>query len=305
MSQTKSEPLVSIVIIFFNAERFLEEAILSALAQTYQTWELLLVDDGSTDDGTAIARSYADYYPDRVWYLEHPGHENRGMSAARNLGIRHARGRYVTFLDADDIWLPKALQEQVALLESYPEAAMVYGPIQWWHSWTGKPEDRERDYIESLGVPPQTLIPPPRLLPLFLQNKAAVPSGIMVRSKAIEQFGAFENMFKGEYEDQVFCAKICLHAPVFASRHTWYRYRQHPDASVSIGHATGQTLAARRVFLDWLANYLSEQRVKDQKVWWSLKQEYWRYSCPRLFYFLRRNRHIWQRVSGSWKGNGK
>src|SRR5215211_5603498 len=94
-----SKPRVSAIIIFLNAEKFIEEAIESVFGQTYDDWELLLVDDGSTDYSTQIALRYAEHYPEKVRYLEHPGHENRGMSAARNLGLSHARGEYVAFLD--------------------------------------------------------------------------------------------------------------------------------------------------------------------------------------------------------------
>ena len=96
-------PLVTTIIIFLDAERYFEEAIASVFAQTYPHWELLLVDDGSTDGSTAIARHYAMQYQTRVRYLEHPGHQNRGMSATRNLGVKHARGRYIAFVDADDV----------------------------------------------------------------------------------------------------------------------------------------------------------------------------------------------------------
>src|SRR2546427_10186945 len=99
-----NQPLVSVVIIFWNAERFLQEAFASVFAQTYPTWELLLVDDGSSDESTAIAQRYVEHHPGQVRYLEHPGHANRGMSASRNVGIRHARGPYIAFLDADDVW---------------------------------------------------------------------------------------------------------------------------------------------------------------------------------------------------------
>lgn len=85
-------PLVSVVTIFLDAERFIEEAIESVFAQTYDRWELLLVDDGSTDRSRDVARRYAARYPSRVRYLEHPGHQNRGMSPSRNLGIAHAAG---------------------------------------------------------------------------------------------------------------------------------------------------------------------------------------------------------------------
>ncbi|WP_293084415.1 glycosyltransferase family A protein, partial [Moorena sp. SIO4A1] len=151
-----NKPLVSTIIIFLNPEPFLQETIESVFAQTYDNWELLLVDDGSTDGSTEIALQYARQYPEKVRYLEHEGHQNRGMSATRNLGIRHAKGEYIAFLDADDIWLPNTLAEQVVLLNAHPEAAMVYGPIQWWYSWTGNPEDQQRDYFEKVGVQTDT-----------------------------------------------------------------------------------------------------------------------------------------------------
>ena len=141
-----SKPLVSSIVIFLNAEKFIEEAIESIFAQTYNNWELLLVDDGSTDDSTQIALRYAERYPTRVRYLEHPGHQNCGMGASRNLGVRHAKGEYIALLDSDDVWLPHKLQQQVAILDSHTEAGMVYGLSQYWHSWTGKPEDAHRDF---------------------------------------------------------------------------------------------------------------------------------------------------------------
>src|SRR5438128_12540181 len=100
----RRKPLVSAIIIFLNAEQFIQEAIESVFAQTYDNWELLLVDDGSTDGSTAIARSYLERHPRRVRYLEHSEHANRGMSASRNIGSRYARGEYIAFLDADDVW---------------------------------------------------------------------------------------------------------------------------------------------------------------------------------------------------------
>ena len=118
-------PLVSVVVIFLNAERFLRDAVASVFAQTYDRWELLLVDDGSTDAGGKIAERFALEHPDQVRYLDHPGHENRGMSASRNLGIRAARGDFIAFLDADDVWLPGKLTEQLALAAVYPDAGMI------------------------------------------------------------------------------------------------------------------------------------------------------------------------------------
>jgi glycosyltransferase involved in cell wall biosynthesis len=293
-----NQPLVSVVVIFWNAERFIQEAIESVLVQTYSAWELLLVDDGSNDRSTAIARHYAGRHPERVRYLEHAGHANLGMSASRNLGIRDAHGPYLAFLDADDVWFSNTLEAQVAILEAHPEAAMLYGPIQWWYSWTGRREDRERDYVEKLGVPPDAVIQPPGLLPLFLRDKAAVPSGVLARREVVESVGGFEDGFRGEYEDQVFCAKICLKAPVFASGQCWYRYRQHPDSCVLRGQRTGETHAARLRFLNWLATYLSEQKVRERGVWRALELEFWRYRHPGAFRLLRRADHFVDQIHG-------
>ncbi|MGD2156269.1 MAG: glycosyltransferase family A protein [Anaerolineales bacterium] len=86
--------LVSVVIIFYNAEKFIEESVESVLSQTYEHWELLLVVDGSSDASKAITQRFANHHPDRVRCLEHPGHLNQGKGAARNLGIYYARGEY-------------------------------------------------------------------------------------------------------------------------------------------------------------------------------------------------------------------
>lgn len=90
------------ICIFYQAERFFSEAVDSVLAQDFPDFELLLCDDGSTDGGTTLARDYAARRPERVRYLEHPGHANRGMSATRNLGLAHARGELIALIDADD-----------------------------------------------------------------------------------------------------------------------------------------------------------------------------------------------------------
>src|SRR3712207_6601956 len=113
-----NDALVSCIITYLNAEEFVEESIESVLAQTHDNLELLLVDDGSTDGSTEIGRLYAERFPDRIRYLEHAGHENRGAAASRNFGIGHARGEYIALLDSDDVWLGHKLREQVDILDA-------------------------------------------------------------------------------------------------------------------------------------------------------------------------------------------
>ena len=281
------KPLVSGIIIFLNAEKFIEEAIESVFAQTYENWELLLVDDGSSDRSTAIARYYATQYPDKVRYLEHEKHENRGKSAARNLGVRHARGKYIAFLDADDVWLPHKLQQQVTVLESIPEAAMMYGRTHFWHSWTGKLEDMDRDWLTDVGVEWNTLVQPPTLLKLSLEREGSVAStcSVLIRREAFEQYGGFEDEFRNIYDDMVFFTKVFLHAPVFVSGQCWDKYRQHRENSCSIAIESGvfnpyKPNPAQGSFLQWVEGYLSQHGAEGTDVWRIVQQQLIPYRQP-------------------------
>jgi glycosyltransferase involved in cell wall biosynthesis len=300
-----NKPLVSVIIIFLDAERFIEEAIESVIAQTYDAWELLLVDDGSADGSHARALRYVERYPEKVRYLEHAGHRNLGMSASRNLGIRHAKGRYVAWLDADDVWLPRKLERQVALLDSQPEAGMTYGPAEWWYSWSSPPQDGRRDFVLPLGQPADKLIRPPALLVQFLKSEGHSPCmcSILVRREVLDRTGGFEDRFRGLYEDQAFCAKICLDTPVFASSECWCRYRQHSASASALTQRAGQHRSARLLFLTWLASYLSARGTTDREVWRALEQERWRCRYPRVSRMFQGAREVGRSLKGharSW-----
>jgi glycosyltransferase involved in cell wall biosynthesis len=271
-------PLVSVVAIFLNGERFLDQAIRSVFEQTHDRWELLLVDDGSTDGSTAIARRWAAQEPERVRYLEHPGHRNEGMSASRNAGLRHARGEYLALLDADDVWLPAKLSRQVAILEAHPQVALLYGAPLYWFGWTGQAEDRARDYVIDLKLPADRVYDPPALLVPFLRREAPTPcpSDVMVRRSAAEAVNGFEAHFTGVnmvYEDQGFFSKLLLHAPAFAASETWDRYRQHPESCYAVSKASGGRERARHYFLDWFQHYLRDKGVTSGPVWDTVRAE--------------------------------
>jgi glycosyltransferase involved in cell wall biosynthesis len=273
---SKGKAPVSIVVTFLNEERFIEEAILSVFTQTYDKWELLLVDDGSTDKSTEIALRYAEQHPDKVRYLEHPGHQNRDRSASRNLGISHARGEYIAFLDADDVWLPKKLEQQVAILDKGPQAGMVFGRTKYWRGWTGNPEDSRRDFIPEYAVRSDTLVKPPALLLLSYPlgtGCAPCPSDLLLRREVVEDTGGFEEDFRGIYgwyEDQVLLAKVYLKTAVFVAGRCWDKYRIRPDSCSAVAQEKGQYFPARLFFLEWLATYLSEQRLEDSEIWAAL-----------------------------------
>jgi glycosyltransferase involved in cell wall biosynthesis len=276
-------------MVFLNEEKFLPEAIESVFAQTYENWELLLVDDGSTDGSTKIALCYAEQCPTKVRYLENNGHRNRGASAARNLGINDAKGEYIAFLDADDVWLPHKLDRQVEILISQPKAAMLCGATQWWYSWTGNPEDTKRDRIRAVSVQLDTLFLPPKLLTLFLQNtNTPCTCSVLLRREIVEAVGGFEEAFRRVFTDQAFYAKVCLKAPVFVSGECWDRYRQHPDSCCSVAKATNGLYSAELSYLKWLESHLFREGIQNIELWRALKQKQWRSRHPTLAHLLQR-----------------
>ena len=252
-------PVVSVVMIFLDAERFIREAIGSVHAQTFSSWELLLVDDGSTDGSVGIARDAVRADPARLRYLSHPGHAHCGTGASRNLGIRTAHGRYVAFLDADDVWLLRKLEWQVARLDALPRVAMVYGPAHYWYGWTGEAQDAARDFVQDLKLSGDTLAEPPSLLRRWLPSGALTPSpsGILVRRTSLERVGAFEDDFRGLYEDQVLYVKLAASEPILASPQVWYRYRRHEGAACCVASRTGADVEERASFLAWAARYVA------------------------------------------------
>jgi glycosyltransferase involved in cell wall biosynthesis len=256
-------PRVSCVMIFLDGERFIDEAIRSIVDQTYPSWELLLVDDGSSDGSTAIAREWAER-DSRIRYLEHDDHENRGMSASRNLGVASARGEFVTFLDCDDVALPQKFATQVAALDADPSVDATYGPTWIWHGWTGRPEDVRYDGAKPTGIAGTQVVDPPRLMHLYRDSDgAAVPSvcSIMVRRSSLESLGGFEESFRGLYEDQVFYAKLALHLRVLVTEEVLERYRMHPDSTCALATRDltyhPQLLhPSERTYLEWLEGYV-------------------------------------------------
>ena len=290
---SKAAPTVSVVIIFLDPSgAYLRDAIESVRAQNLSDWELILVDDGSSDDSTAVAKNYAKAEADRVRYLEHPGHANLGMSASRNLGIAAARGRYVAFLDADDTWLPERLSHHVVDLETCTEAAMVYGPTLYWHSWSA--DAIEDDWIGPLGLASERVHAPPSVLRAFIETRGAILPGICsltVRREAILAVGGFEPKFRGCYEDQVLISKICAHYPVYVTACCLDRYRQHAASCTARAAQAGEYLAdrphpTRERYLRWLIEYLDGHGLTDAALRRGLARELWPYEHPTMYRLL-------------------
>jgi glycosyltransferase involved in cell wall biosynthesis len=256
-----------------------------------------MVDDGSTDGSTALAQRWAGRMPDRIRWLEHEGHRNLGMSAARNLGLGRAKGELATFLDADDVLRPEALAVLVGLLDREPTAAMAYAPLEYWHGWDPAAPHRGRgDFVQRLGVPTDTLIRPPELFLRFLSRRAAAPSGVMVRRDLAMAAGGFDEAFRGMYEDQVFCGKICLRWPVVTGAVPVYRYRQHAGSSSALADNSGQHEFGRKAFLAWLQDYVRREGIEDRRVRGAIRREWWWLEHPRAHRLAQRVRRLTRRL---------
>lgn len=112
-------PRVSIIVPTYNCSRFIEKALRSVFAQTYNDFEVIVVNDGSTDNTSTLLEKWSQL----IIYLYQP---NQGVSAARNLAISKSSGEFIAYLDADDIWCPTKLEKQVAFLDSYPNIGLVH-----------------------------------------------------------------------------------------------------------------------------------------------------------------------------------
>jgi glycosyltransferase involved in cell wall biosynthesis len=298
-----SFPSVSIVTPFFDAGGFLEEAILSVVGQTISDWELLLVDDGSSDESVRVARRYAESNPHQIRYLQHQPPGNRGKSVARNLAIAEARGKYLTFLDADDVLMPRKLEHQIRLLGAYPEAIMVYGNTEYWHSWNSRRGRTARDTRGRLGVPTDREYRPPELLTAWLKDPGIVPClcAVLVRTSTVREVGAFDESIQDLFEDQVLLAKLLLAGSVYVESGCHERYRQHANSSSSLAIASGhyhptRSNPARLIYLQWLQQHLQARGLLTSDLECALRRTLRSFRYPRVYAVLQPLRGLIRRL---------
>lgn len=280
-----TKPLLSIITCFLNEERFLEEAIESVLQQDYQHWELLLIDDGSTDKSTGIAKKYAQNYPGKIIYSEHEGHANRGLSASRNHALRQASGEFIAFLDGDDVWLPDLLSQLLMVMQQQAPS-MVCEATEYWYSWKNA---AKKDTIIPVGTKENKMYPPPQLLlNLYPLGKGAAPClcGILVKKYILKKHGGFDEAFKGMYEDQAFLIKLYLNEYVYISSGCSNRYRQREGSLVNTSHMSGKYHQERKHFLEWLKQYLKSTGTKHPKVKKLLEHALFPYRQPLLYLMI-------------------
>lgn len=256
-------PLVSVIIPFYNIEQFLTEAILSVIDQDYKNWELLLIDDGSFDESTNIAKSYCNQ---QISYYRHLDGQNKGVAASRNLGISFAKGEFVAFLDGDDKWLKEKLTQQINIFFSEPKAAMICEASLYWHDWE---TEEKKNVLKEVGVPGDQLYKPfelaEKLAPLRKGKTAPSPSSIIIKKEVLEKVEGFVECFIGiyaPYEDQAFLFKIYLNEFVYVSSRCNNLYRQRTGSVMNVYKIRDQKNAIKYYYLKWAKNYMKIHQIK-------------------------------------------
>jgi glycosyltransferase involved in cell wall biosynthesis len=205
---------VSIVVPTYNRIAFLRDAVDSVLAQTYQDWELILVDDGSGAEMTSYLAGWSQTPRIKVLRLSHSGNP----SVVRNAGIRAASGAFVAFLDSDDVWLPTKLERQISLHQSHPERRWSYVAM-------------ERIHADGTLMQGQPVFPTPdgAIFEQLLTLKADVSmSSLMAERELLEGIGCFDESQR-YFEDYDLFTRLSLHSDASVVTQPLVRMRDHSE----------------------------------------------------------------------------
>jgi len=192
-SLSLAKPLFSVVIAAYNAEATILASLVSLTEQSLGDWEAILVDDGSQDATLALALQAA-YADPRIRVISQP---NSGPSRARNRGIKEARGRYIAFLDADDLWTPETLALHAAHFEDAPLVSVSFGQVAFFEQEAADSRSRSKVPAKPLAI-----------LDLLKENRVCTTSNLVARREAFVVTGLFrEDMSFGE--DRAWLVQAC------------------------------------------------------------------------------------------------
>jgi glycosyltransferase involved in cell wall biosynthesis len=209
--KTVDDPLVSIILPTYNGSKWLAEAIYSVLGQTHQDFEVIAVDNGSTDDSVALLSSY----PDRIRILFE---KKKGVSFARNAGLLAARGEYVAFLDQDDIWLPDKLSAQIDVFAGSETVGMVGCSFYSIDDNSNIIEVFRKTVAEQESLAKE----------LFVRNRVGPPSCMLIRKSVVDQVGVFDEDLNG-VEDRDLWMRITERYQLRFVERPLVKYRLHPQ----------------------------------------------------------------------------
>lgn len=248
LCKMSSPSLVSIIIPAFNAQNFINATIESVINQTYPHWEMWVVDDGSTDETRQVVQKYlADH---RIQYLYQ---ENQERATARNHGIRHTSGKYIAFLDADDLWLPDKLRVQVEHLHNHPEVGLCFTHYMLINSQG-----------ESLGRPAISFVPGPDQFYSLLKGNFIANSTVIIPRCVLDKVGLFDESLPAfGCEDWDMWLRITRSYPIHLIDHPLALYRLHESNTSLERIRLSAEAVLQKVFTDpTLPPYI----VKNRKI---------------------------------------
>lgn len=261
---------VSVIVPMYNAERFIGECIESVLAQSLADFELIVVDDGSVDGSSPVVEGHA-RADSRVRPLRHPGGENRGVSRSRELAVAHARGEYIAFLDADDVFGPRKLERQTEELDRRPHCVLCHTGMtvirepgldgDGLAGWSTKVSDR---FAERHFRMKRSTIEEYQLLerPDAFHRNYILNSTVMIRASALSgiRFG-YPQLF--QIEDWTLFIRLALAGPFLLLPEPLTRWRRHPGQSTLQTEGDRLKTAYRRLeFLLYLLAAIEDPRVR-------------------------------------------
>ncbi len=218
-ARSDRKPVVSVVLATYNGSQFLEQAIQSVLGQTFPDYELIVVDDGSSDPGVkAICAKYAGQ-------MRYVYQENRGLAAARNTGIRHAQGEFICFLDDDDAWKPEKLARQLAFMRSFRPEDNVAMVSTWLELIDPAGMVIGKQGHDLRGDAYQEL---------FFRTPVDAPSSVMIRRDAFDRVGLHDESL-WYAQDRDMWLRIARHFEIRSLNEHLVSYRVRPG-SMSHNH---------------------------------------------------------------------
>jgi glycosyltransferase involved in cell wall biosynthesis len=244
-----NEPQVSVVLPIYNGERYLVETLESILAQKYADYEIVAVNDGSRDQSAEVVKRYLS--SGRIRYFEQP---NRGVANARNAAIQCSTGRYIAFLDQDDLWLPGKLEKQVAYMQAHPEVALVHGPVECIDAEGTLISCAGRVYVDdAAGYCAEQLL---------VTNRIAVVA-VMVRRSCLDAVGLLDQAL-APADDWDLWLRLAVRFPFGFINEVLAKYRLH-ETNESKNTLT-MTLAEVRVLESFRARYPAVIESADREA---------------------------------------
>jgi len=209
--QESQKPTVSVIIPTYNRANLITDTINSVLSQTYKNYEIIIIDDGSTDNTKEVLSPYMN----KIAYIYQ---DNQGASAARNTGIRYAKGEYIAFLDSDDLWLPFKLEKQVKILKKHKDVYLVYSNISYCDVTGTFIKIAHNPRMICSGYIPEKV--------LLWKVQCGHPPTWLIRKSCFKEIGYFDTSFKMS-EDREMSIKLAMKYEIYGIKEPLTIVRQH------------------------------------------------------------------------------